>query len=292
MTDMGQLTILIAAFLWSTSGLFIKLIDWHPIVIAGARSSVAALFLLIARIISPPPKGVKNRTFPLWAGAFVFAFTIITYIPAIKLTTAANAILLQYSAPIWAALLGWYLVKEKPHWEQWGALVLVITGLLLFFRGGLEQGALLGNILAISSGVFMGAHTVLLRMLKDGHPSDALLLAHVVCALLCIPFVFLYPPALNVPSVLSILFMGIVQMGFAALFFSYGIKRTTAIQAMLTAIIDPIFNPVWVFIVIGERPSLWALLGGGIIISAVVASSIIGNRKTEYAVKNNISKND
>ena len=275
----GQLAILAAAFLWSTSGLFIKLLDWHPIVIAGTRSFLAVLFLLIVRLVSPPPKGTKNRAFPLWACAFSFAFTVITYVYALKLTTAANTILLQYGAPVWAALLGWYFVKEKPHWEQWGALALVMAGLLLFFRGGLGQGAFLGNILAIVSGILLGAHSVFLRMLKDGHPMDALLLSHVIIAVISIPFIFLYPPNFTPSTILPILYMGIIQMGVASLFFSYGIKRTTAIQAMLTAIIDPILNPVWVLIVLGEKPSLWALLGGAIIITSVVASSVIGMRR-------------
>ena len=277
----GQWAIAAAAFLWSTSGLFIKLIDWHPIVIAGTRSFVAALFLLIVRVISPPPKGLKNQAFPLWACAIAFAFTVITYVSAIKLTSAANTILLQYGAPIWAALLGWLLLREKPHWEQWGALALVMAGLLLFFRDKLGSGALLGNFLAIISGVLLGAHSVFLRMLKDGNPRDAMLLAHTISAVISVPFIFLYPPVITVPSALSLLFMGIVQMGAASLLFSYGIKRCTAIQAMLTAIIDPIFNPIWVLIVLGEKPSFSVVIGGSIIISAVVASSLIGTRRLE-----------
>jgi drug/metabolite transporter (DMT)-like permease len=275
----GQLSIVAAAFLWSTSGLFIKLIDWHPIVIAGTRSFLAALFLLAIRLLFPPPKGTKNKAFPLWAGALAFTFTVFTYVSAIKLTTAANAILLQYSAPIWAALLGWYFIKEKPHWEQWGALILVISGLMLFFRGGLAQGAFQGNIFAIASGVLLGGHMVFLRMLKDGNPRDAMLLAHTLGAALSIPFIILYPPTITVSTALPLIYMGIVQMGLASLLFSYGIKRTTAIQAILTAVIDPILNPVWVLIVLGEKPSPWALLGGTIIVAAVIASSIISFRR-------------
>ena len=282
----GQLTILAAAFLWSTSGLFIKLIDWHPIVIAGTRGAVAALFLVIFRLISPPPKNTKNRAFPLWACAIAFSFTVFTYVPAITLTTAANAILLQYGAPIWAALLGWYFVKEKPNWEQWVALALVVAGLFLFFRGSLGQGAFLGNVLAIISGVLLGGHSVFLRMLKDGNPMDALLLAHTISAVLSIPFIFLYPPTITISTALPLIYMGIFQMGAASLLFSYGIKRTTAIQAMLTAIVDPILNPVWVLIVLGEKPSPWALLGGAIIITAVVSSSMIGLRRDERMFKN------
>jgi len=275
----GQGAVVAAAFLWSTSGLFIKLLDWHPMVIAGTRSFVAAAFLLIVRLLLPPPKDAKNRPFPLWACAIVFALTLVTYVIANKLTTAANVILLQYSAPIWAAILGWALIREKPNWEHWAALILVSCGLLLFFREGLDPGAVTGNVLAIVSGVLLGSHSVFLRMLKDGNPSDALLLGHTICGVLSIPYIILYPPSMEVPSVLSLLFMGVLQMGLASFLFSYGIKRVSAIQAMLTAIIDPIFNPVWVLLVTGEKPSVSALAGGALIIMAVVASSLIGMRR-------------
>ena len=278
---LGQLAILGAAFLWSTSGLFIKLLDWHPIVISGSRSFVAAIFLLIVRLFSPPPKDRKNPPAIFWASSFIFAFTIYTFITANKMTTAANVILLQYSAPVWAALLGWLLVKEKPNWEHWAALVLVMGGLLLFFRGGIGPGATLGNILSIVSGVFLGAHTVTLRMMKDGDPRDAFLFAHTVTAVLSIPFFILYMPTLKISTVLPLLYMGTLQMGLASILFAYGIKRTTAIQAILTAIVDPLFSPVWVFVITGERPSSSALLGGVIIITSVITSSVIGIRRKE-----------
>ena len=277
----GQLAVLAAAFFYSTSGLFIKLLDWHPVVITGTRSFLAALVLLAARLISPPPKDRKNPPVPFWASGFVYAFTLFTYVIANKLTTAANVILLQYSAPIWAALLGWALIKEKPKWEHWVTLVFVAGGLLLFFRDSLASGAFTGNALAIISGILLGAHYVLLRMMKDGNPRDALLLAHTITGVLSIPFIILYPPVLKVSTVVPIVYMGFIQMGLASLLISYGIKRTTAIQAMLTAILDPILSPVWVLLITGEKPSLMALAGGAIIITAVVASSIVGLRRQE-----------
>ena len=277
----GQGAVLATAFFWSTSGLVIKLINWHPVVIASLRSLVAVLFLLIVRLISPPPKGVKNPPFPLWAGAFANAFTMLLFVTANKLTTSANAILLQYGAPVWAALLGWWLVKEKPRWEHWGALVLVIGGLLLFFRDslGLGSGAFMGDELAVLSGVTFGAHSVFLRMMKNGNPRDSILLSHLICFIAGLPFIFLYPPAFSVSSVLPLVYMGVIQIGVAAVLFSYGIKRISAVQAMLTATAEPVLNPLWVLIVTGEKPSHAALAGGAIIVIAVVASSLVGMRR-------------
>ena len=96
----------------------------------------------------------------------------------------------------------------------------------------------------------------------------------------CIPFVFLYPPLLSVPSVLSAVYMGTMQIGVAALLFSYGIKRISAVQAMLTATAEPVLNPLWVFLITGEKPSQAALSGGAIIIIAVLSSSLIGMRRS------------
>ena len=277
----GQGALVLTAILWSTSGLLIKLLNWHPMIIISSRSLVATVFLLIVRLLAPPPKSAKSRPFPLWAGAIAYAATMLTFVVANKLTTSANAILLQYGAPVWAALLGWKLNSEKPHWEHWGALILVSGGLLIFFRDSLGSGSLFGDGIALISGVFFGATSVFLRMLKDGNPRDALLLAHALCAVAGIPFMFLYPPSLTISSVLAALYMGTVQLGLASIVYAYGMKRISAVQAMLTAIIEPVLNPVWVLAITGEKPALAALGGGVIIISSVIASSLIGMRREE-----------
>jgi drug/metabolite transporter (DMT)-like permease len=286
----GQMAILATAVLMSTNGLFIKLLVWHPVVITCLRSLLAAVFLLVVRLVVPPPKGLKNPPFAFWAAGITFAATMFTFVIANKLTTSANAIMLQYSSPIWAALFGWLLIKEKPHWEHWAALLLVFWGLALFFHDGLGRGALLGDGLAVFSGILYGIQSVFLRMMKDGNPRDAMLLAHVLCAVAGIPFILLYPPSFSVSSALSILYMGTVQIGLASLLFAYGLKRISAVQAMLIAVAEPILNPVWVMAITGEKPSVTAIAGGVIIIAAVVASSFVGKRREEHAFALFISK--
>ena len=275
----GQAAVLATAFLWSTSGFLIKLLSWHPIVIAGSRSLIASGFLLVLRFLSPPPANAKNPAFPFWAATFGNVFTMLCFVTANKLTASANVILLQYGAPVWAALLGWWIIKEKPRWEHWCALVLVIGGLFIFLREGLGSGSFGGDALSVVSGVFFASHTVFLRMLKDGNPRDAILMSHVVTGIISIPFMILYPPSISVSSMLPIIYMGFFQIGLASVLFSYGIKRVSAVQAMLTATLEPICNPIWVFIIIGERPSVSALIGGAIILCAVVFSSVIGRRR-------------
>jgi drug/metabolite transporter (DMT)-like permease len=209
----------------------------------------------------------------------MYALTMLAFVIANKLTASANAIMMQYSAPVWAALIGWALIGERPRWEHWGALVLVMGGLALFFREGLRGGSLLGDFVALLSGVFFGAHSVILRMMKKGRPQDSMLLSHGLNFAFCIPFLFFYPPAVSASGLLAILFMGIFQVGCASLLFSAGIKRIPAVEAMLTAMIEPILNPLWVLFVTGERPSATALLGGAVIIAAVAGSSLVGKRR-------------
>ena len=277
----GQGAILVSAFLMSTNGLFIKLISWHPVSLAGMRSVVAVLFLLVLRFISPPPKEKKNPALPLFAAALSFSATIFTFFIANKLTTSANAIMLQYGAPIWGALLAWLLIREKPHWEHWTALVLVLGGLALIFRDGLGRGALLGDAIAVLCGIVFGAHSVFLRMLKNGNPSDAMLLAHVICALIGLPFILHYPPSFSFSTTLSILYMGIFQIGLASLLFAYGLKTIRAVEALLIDSVEPVLNPIWVLVVTGEKPAMVALAGGAMIIMAVVFSSLVGMRRKE-----------
>jgi drug/metabolite transporter (DMT)-like permease len=276
---LGQGAVFLCALLWSTSGLFIKLMDWHPVVIAGLRSGIAALFLLALRRVLPGGGTVNRKPLLILAGGAAYAATMISFVIANKLTAPANAILLQYSAPVWAALLGWGLAKEKPHWEHWGALVMVMGGLVLFFKDGIGGGSALGNGVAVFSGICFGANSVFMRMQKEGDPSDSMLAAHIICAAAGIPFLFLFPPGMTAASWGAVVFMGLFQIGLASLLFAYGIKRISALQAMLTAMIEPVLNPLWVFLVTGEKPALPALLGGGIIVTAVAASSLIGRRR-------------
>ncbi|GHV77427.1 hypothetical protein AGMMS49942_22480 [Spirochaetia bacterium] len=246
---------------------------------------MAALVLLAVRMFRSPRKrvlrGLGNRSSAFYtiAAGFAYALTMITFVVANKHTSSANVILLQYSAPIWAALLGWVIAGEQPHWEHWGALVCMAGGMLLFFKDGLSGGGFFGDSLAIFSGICFGANSVFMRMIKEGDPADAMLLSHIFTALFSIPFFFIYPPVITGASVLAIVFMGFIQIGVASLLFAYGIKRITAVQAMLTATIEPVMNPVWVLLVTGERPTPWALLGGGIIVAAVVASLLVGKRR-------------
>jgi len=271
----GQGAILLCAVLWSTSGLFIKLVDWHPVVISGSRSILAAIFLFILRRLQPGPKMTLNKAPALALCGLCYAATMIFFVIANKLTASANAILLQYAAPVWAALLGWFFLRERPHWENWCALILVSAGMFLVFSGGLAAGSMLGDMLALASGIAFGANSVVMRARKNDNPADIMFFAHIVCVIFSVPFFFLHPPSITAHNLLSIAFMGIVQIGLASALFAYGIRRIPAVQAMLTATIEPVLNPVWVLLVTGERPTFSVLAGGAVILAAVAFSSTL-----------------
>ncbi len=297
-TSKGILAIVGCACLWSIGGLFIKLIPWNPLVIAGARSLIAGLFILGARIFRNHlnlagmfPSGPTRKSFPtarffpetnrlaFWGGSLSLAATMLIFVAANKLTTAANVILLQYSAPVYAALLGWALAKEKPFPEHWAALVAVIFGLGLFFKDGLGSMNLLGDGLAILSGLTFGAYSVFMRMQKDGRPEDSILVAHLITALVGLPWAFINPPAITLLAIGAIMVLGIFQMGVAFMLFAYGIRRVSAVQSMLSSVIEPILNPVWVLIFTGERPGIPAIAGGTVILVSVSVSSVISVRR-------------
>lgn len=276
----GLTAIAACAVLWSTGGLFIKLVDWHPLVIAGTRSLVAAVFLAAAGRVGRKPGAARaKKTFAHPAAAACLAATMLLFVTANKLTTSANAILLQYCAPAFAALFGWALAKERPRAEQWAALAAVSAGLLLFFKDSLAAGSLAGDLMAVAAGITFGAYSVFMRLQKDGDPGDSIVLAHVATAAIGLPFAFVAPPTVTVPAVAAVLALGVLQIGVASLFFAYGIKRVSAVQAMLTAVIEPVLNPVWVLLATGEAPASSAIAGGAVIVAAVTVSSIVSLRR-------------
>jgi len=276
----GTLAMAGCAFLWSTAGLFIKLIDWQPFAIAGARSFVAALFLWA--VIRRPRFSFSRVQV---ASALAYAVTMILFVFANKRTTSANAILLQYGAPVYVAFLGSLLLKEKPRPEHWLALAMVCVGMVLFFMDSLGGGNFLGDVVAVLAGITFAFNIVLLRKQKDASPIESLLLGHIFTAVIAGGIsLFLPVPVVTPKALLAVAALGVVQIGLAAVLFSYGIKRITALESILTAVIEPLFNPLWVFLATREVPGLRSLSGGAVIISAVLVSSIISVRRSSKAI--------
>ncbi len=264
------------AFLWSIAGLFIKVIDWHPFAIAAARSAVSSLVLLVWL------KRPRIHWSPAQLGAALAqTATMLLFVTANKTTTAANAILLQYIGPVFTAIIGAWLLQERTRWEHWASFAFVAGGMVLLFMDKLGGGRLLGNVLAVLSGLAFSFCFVFLRMQKDASPLESMLLAHWFTAAIGLAVsLFLPRPAFSWKAAGAIAVLGLFQVGVAAILFSYAIKRISAVFANLIAVIEPVFNPIWVFLALGERPGLTAVIGGAIIIAAVTGASIVSARRT------------
>ena len=261
----GICLLLCAATLWSTGGLFIKYVDWHPLAIAGSRSAISAL--VIAFFFRRTP--VNWRSASLLTGAVCYAGTMLSFVAATKLTTAANAILLQYTSPVYVALLGAVFLKEPVTRRDWLTIFCVACGMLLFFGEQMSPGNLYGNLLGISCGMISAVMIVALRRQKTASPFGSILLGNLLTFFCGLPFMFEGWPDFH--AWLAIGALGVFQLGFSFVLYSIAIKSVSALEASIITMLEPLLNPFWVFIFLGEQPSSGALLGGAVILSAVAS---------------------
>lgn len=277
----GLVAIASTALCWSLAGLFIKLVAWNPFAIACGRSVVAAVFIAIWL------RKAHFRFSKIQVGAaLASAATMLLFIYANKVTTSANAILLQYGAPVYVAIIGAFVLKEKPRTEHWVAFAAIFVGMGIFFKDGLGGGQLAGDIASIVSGLAFAIYFVLMRKQKEGSPLESALLAHIITAVIAFGIALFLPPPVFSPKALgAIAALGLVQIGLASVLFSFGIKRVTAVEGILVAVLEPVFNPVWVFLAVGEKPSSNALAGGAIIVIAVVVSTIVSMQRESQATE-------
>ena len=273
---MGVLMMVVTASLWSIAGLFIKVINWNPFAIAGVRSFIASLIILA---FLRKPK--IHLSFPQVAAAVANAVTMLLFVVANKTTTAANAILLQYMAPVFTAFIGAALLKEKTRIEHWVSIFFVVVGMTIMFASKLDGGQLFGDAIALMSGVTFSLYLVFMRMQKEGSPLESNLLSQWITAGVClIVSLFLPMPQFTQKSVAAILLLGIVQIGIPSILIAYAIKRISAVSANLIAVIEPVLNPVWVFLVLGEYPGMNTIIGGAVILFAVTGVSMISARRS------------
>jgi drug/metabolite transporter (DMT)-like permease len=266
--------LLCTAILWSTGGFLIKFIEWHPIAIAGGRSIIAALIMWVY---------VKKPKFT-WSniqimGAVAYAFTVILFVIANKLTTAANTILLQYTGPIYVALFSYWFLKEKITSIDWITILAVILGMTLFFIEKLSPDGILGNFIAILAGIAFAWLALCLRKQKDESPLESLILGNILTAIIGLPFII----DTGIPSqqsMIALFVLGIFQLGIPYILYSKAVKYVSALDAVLIPILEPILNPLWVFLLLGESIGMWPMIGGAIIIVAITTRSILYKTKT------------
>ena len=257
----------ITAVLWSTSGLFVKLLNWQPISILAGRSLFAAIVFLIYLRRLPTRFGVWQLL-----AALMFILTQFLFITSTKMTTAANAIFLQYTAPIYVIPLAYWFLREKPSRTDFLSMFIIFLGLTLFFGDELNTDGFYGNLLAILSGITSAVMMVSFRAQKDGNPAESNLIAFLVTATFGFPFVLQETWTVN--SWLILAFLGIFQIGLAFILFTQGIKHIPALEANLIGTLEPVLNPIWVFLFYGESMGAFALIGGLVVLGGVILSAI------------------
>ena len=261
------LFLILAALLWSTAGAFVKALDWGPMsILAGRGLFTSVVFLIYMRRL---PTKITRWTLLAAAGSIATQFLFVT---STKLTTAANSVFLQYTAPIYVVLLAYWLLREKPSRSDWIAMVIIFVGLFLFFGDQLSPDGFYGNILAVLSGVTSAVMMVAFRAQKDATPEDSILIASLVIAIFGFPSVL--KETWTVTNWLIVAYLGVFQIGLAFIFFTKGIKRIPALEANLIGTLEPILSPVWVFLFIGERMGASALLGGLVVLVGVLVSAV------------------
>jgi drug/metabolite transporter (DMT)-like permease len=328
--------VLIAVLLWSTGGLFIKLTSLDAYQVTFFRSLLAGITVAILT----RKQGLRIDAFGVLT-SIIYATLLFLFVWATKKTTAANAIFLQYTAPIYILVLAPFVIGEKFHWRDLVTVIFCIGGMSLFFVGKLEIADYQGNIAALFSGVFLGLYIMLLkhpravgrRETGDGgqetgkakeesqlgalsaglpasamdlsergdtigsaqqspvsrlaspvsrmNPAIAVIYGNFLLAVLTLPSGIAALPIMNFTDVGSVAFLGVIQIGISYILFIRGVTGgTRPLDASIIGFIEPLLNPVWVFLFIGETPSRWAVLGGVIIISTVVSHTVIQYRNT------------
>jgi len=260
---------------WSTAGVLIQSVHWSALAIWSARSLVAAVALYAIR-----PMSLRGISRAEVAAAVALASTTGLFVLANKLTTPANAILIQYSAPIWVALLGQWFLGERASRLDWLTIVVVLGGIAMFFFDQLTTDHVLGNVVALGAGVAFAFGAMTMRRVattSEVDPLRPMFLGNVLGFVLGAPWLFIGPfPDTN--GWLALLALGVVQQAFAYLCYAAAIRHAKAIEVMLIPIIEPILSPLWVALAYGLWPSGWALAGGAIVVGAVTLRAVLSRR--------------
>lgn len=267
----------ITAIMWSIGGIFIKLISWNPLMIAGTRSLISASilggYMLYKRI---PFKLCKAS---LGAGIGLSASAIF-FVIANKLTTAANAIVLQYSAPVFILILSAVFLHKRLKRREITTVAITMCGIVLFFFDQLSPGNILGNILGVLAGVFLALMFV---SMGEGGKDDSIrmsgiLMAHLIAAIIGMPIGSLLTTSVTGKEILYVVILGVFQLGIPYVLYAIASRDCPPLACSLIGMLEPLFNPVWVAIFIGEMPGTFALIGGAVIIATVGWWCIVDSR--------------
>jgi drug/metabolite transporter, DME family len=281
--DSPILFVLLAALLWSTGGLFIKATSLNAYELTFGRSLLAALTVTFFT----RREGFRLNVVAILA-SLLYAALLLLFVIATKLTTAANAIFLQYTAPIYVLLLEPLFYKERFRRGDFVTVAVCLAGMSLFFVGKLRPEDVSGNLAALCSGIFFAFYFLLLRHPRARRVNRAasVIYGNLLLVILTAPVGIAALSKISARDAGCVLFLGVFQIGVAYTLFTLGMARgVRSLDAGIVGYIEPVLNPVWVFLLLGERPSAWALVGGCIIVTAVITHTIRGARDARSRLK-------
>lgn len=280
--------VVMAVLLWSTAGLLFKMTSITAFEANLGRCLLAAMTIVILTRF----KAFKADRFTFLLAIF-YVGALSFFAVANKMTTAANAIFLQYTAPLYILILGPFILKEKFRLTDLFIVALCLSGMSLFFLDTADATSLspetqqLGNVMALLSGISLGIFILLLRHPRayNQHPSAPVLHGNIIAVFVMLPFVLDNPtPQWTTNDFIAVTALGIVQIGLAYFLFTQGVARgVKSLNASIIGFLEPLLNPIWVFLFIGEIPTRWALAGGGVIIAAIGLHTWISSRSKNTA---------
>jgi drug/metabolite transporter (DMT)-like permease len=278
-----KILVLIAVLLWSTGGVFIKITSVDAFTVNMGRSLLAAITVAIYLFYK---KTLKFDLFSLLSGIF-YAGALAFFVYANKNTSAANAIFLQYTAPVYILIFAPFIIKDRFRGLDLVTVIACLVGMALFFVDANQSNSEIGNntvgiIAGLISGACFGFYFILLRHPRGRKhdPALSVLTGNLIIVLVMIPFVASNAPNPGINDYIAILYLGIIQIGIAYILFTYGVsKGVRSLDASIIGFVEPLLNPVWVFLIVGERPSIWTIGGGAVIISAVLLHTIISAKQ-------------
>ncbi|MGI6204039.1 MAG: DMT family transporter [Anaerovoracaceae bacterium] len=266
----------VVAVLWSTGGILIKLISWNPLCIASIRGLIASLFILVFM----KARGLKLEFSKYTAiSAVSVAGCMTLFVVATKMTTAANAIVIQYLSPVWILIISSVIYKQKVSRRDKTAVAVCFCGIVLFFLDKISPGNMIGNVLAIFAGIFLAVlFTANEKAGSDDVRYTGLVCGHFLTFAIGLTGFFITDFHTTNMEIVYILVLGVFQMGLTYALYAYASSRISSLACSLIGMIEPILNPVWVALFYGEQPGRFALAGGIIIIVTLTVWVIQQNR--------------
>ena len=274
----GIIEMLICAALWSSAGILIKLLPWNGFAVASIRSLIAGLTILIYALATGRRMIINRKT--LLAGMLT-AGVYTCFSVANKLTTAANAIVLQFTCPVFIVILSAVFLKKKMRLRDIVTVILTLGGITLVFLDKLEGGFLLGNLVAILAGLLMAGMYVSVGEMETDSRFSAITAGQFITFLVGLPFVIITKPSVTTVTVMSILALGIFQLGISYILYIHASVNCPPLACCLLGGLEPLLNPVWVMLFDGETPGILAFIGGVIVIITITVWCALDSRTEE-----------